>query len=404
MTRANNSKLSLLSENSTKIRYHYLDNIRALAMLLGIMFHAALAYSPLMQGFWFTADTDSSVTIEIVTLFTHLFRMPTFFLVSGFFAIMLIQKRGLTGFIKNRAIRILLPFLIFFPLLAAAIFMAINWAVSHVENLSPLLVFIKTLIENPDAKQPPLSTMHLWFLFNLFLFVLSTAALYKLKFFQSKIIDKISSTRFVVFVLPILISPAMFIQSAPHAAPDKFYPELWSFGFYGLFFILGALIFLKQSLLDEFEPYKNKFLAISLLAFTVFYYFLPATVSIEEAMAIAMDGFTPTLSHLSAAICEAFIAVYMTIYCLLLGKKYLNKQSKLLRFISDSSYWVYLIHMPILLMIQFALTDIDMNMWLKFLLSSLATLFITMLSYLILVKGTPIGWLLNGRKKQVLAS
>ena len=37
-------------------RFHYMDNLRALAMLTGVVFHGALAYSVLAHPFWPTAD------------------------------------------------------------------------------------------------------------------------------------------------------------------------------------------------------------------------------------------------------------------------------------------------------------------------------------------------------------
>ena len=37
-------------------RIHYMDNLRALAMLAGVVFHAAFAYSPLMHPLWPAAD------------------------------------------------------------------------------------------------------------------------------------------------------------------------------------------------------------------------------------------------------------------------------------------------------------------------------------------------------------
>ena len=35
----------------TDARIHAFDHLRALAMLAGVLFHAALAYSPMMHGF-----------------------------------------------------------------------------------------------------------------------------------------------------------------------------------------------------------------------------------------------------------------------------------------------------------------------------------------------------------------
>ena len=69
----------------THERIHYLDNLRALAMFAGVLFHASLAYSPLMHPFWVTADRGQWVGVDIAVWFLHLFRMPLFFVIAGFF-------------------------------------------------------------------------------------------------------------------------------------------------------------------------------------------------------------------------------------------------------------------------------------------------------------------------------
>ena len=237
-------------KNSQPIRYHYLDNVRALAMLAGIVFHAALAYSPLMHNIWFTTSNESSELFDVASFFLHLFRMPVFFLISGFFALYLIDKRGMGGYLKNRFMRIVLPFIVFFPILLIALMSAIDWGMNNVENMSPMLQFFKMMKDNPDAPPPPLSTMHFWFLFNLFLFSLLTTVLYKLNFFQSKFITRLCSVNSVLLFMPLLLTPALVSQVAPHPAPEKFYPELWSCGFYGQFFILGGLVFINKNLIE----------------------------------------------------------------------------------------------------------------------------------------------------------
>src|SRR3546814_3886742 len=57
-------------------RLHYMDHLRALAMLAGVFFHAALAYSPVMNGFFPTADRQTSVWVDAVVWGLHLVRMP----------------------------------------------------------------------------------------------------------------------------------------------------------------------------------------------------------------------------------------------------------------------------------------------------------------------------------------
>ena len=70
--------------NTEVQRLHYMDNLRALAMMLGIFFHAAIAYHPMMQNLWLSASNEHSVMLEVIAWFTHLFRMPLFFVVAGF--------------------------------------------------------------------------------------------------------------------------------------------------------------------------------------------------------------------------------------------------------------------------------------------------------------------------------
>ena len=49
-------------------RFYYMDNLRALAMLLGIFFHAALAYVTTLQELWLAADPANSEVIGFDSL------------------------------------------------------------------------------------------------------------------------------------------------------------------------------------------------------------------------------------------------------------------------------------------------------------------------------------------------
>ena len=387
--------------NPPSARFHYMDNLRALAMMLGVIFHIAMAYSPLMHGVWFTSDAQSSQAIDVVIYFLHLFRMPIFFLIAGFFALLLLEKRGLKPFLKHRAMRIFLPFILFFPLTALAFMQLLSWAAANIDNVSPLIEFFVKAAKNPDGPKAAPSTMHLWFLPNLFGFCLCVAALYKVKFFQSAVMSKLISSRFILFVLPLLMVPALMTQGIPHPAPDKLYPQLWSFGFYGLFFLLGCFIYLKQDLLLELASHKHKLLLVALLAYAYFYTQLPAAITLDDVIHPPKGGIRFDLQHLLTAIAETVVAVYMTIYCLLTGKQLLNKQNRVLRFIADSSYWVYIIHIPVLLYIQFMLLNLDLNMWLKFIIGIVGTLGFGMITYVLLVRPTPLGTLLNGKRTAV---
>ena len=110
------------------------------------------------------------------------------------------------------------------------------------------------------------------------------------------------------------------------------------------------------------------------------------------------DGPQFSMQHLLVATLEAYIAVFMTIVCLVYGARLLDIHSKTMRYIADASYWIYIIHLPVLFVIQFHLLDVDWGVWPEFLVSSFGTLAIGFITYAALVRWTPIGIMLNGRR------
>ena len=57
---------------------------------------------------------------------SHIFRMTTFFLIAGFFAHMTFHKRGAKAFVLDRAKRIALPLVVFWPLLITGIVLGLS--------------------------------------------------------------------------------------------------------------------------------------------------------------------------------------------------------------------------------------------------------------------------------------
>ena len=86
-----------------------LDALRAGAMLLGIILHASLSFFP---SFWIVTDCRQEPGFGIVFSAIHGFRMPLFFVMSGFFSAMLLHRRGWKSLVKQRFHRVLLPLLL----------------------------------------------------------------------------------------------------------------------------------------------------------------------------------------------------------------------------------------------------------------------------------------------------
>jgi surface polysaccharide O-acyltransferase-like enzyme len=87
-------------------RRHDLDALRAFAMLLGIALHASLSFAPVP---WTVQDSRQNGLFGLFFLAVHGFRMPLFFLVSGYFTMMLWRRRGPGAMLRQRALRIAAP-------------------------------------------------------------------------------------------------------------------------------------------------------------------------------------------------------------------------------------------------------------------------------------------------------
>ncbi|MFM8734364.1 MAG: acyltransferase family protein [Pirellulales bacterium] len=83
-----------------------LDALRGCAMLLGIALHASLAFFAVP---WPIHDTRRSDLLPLFFAAVHGFRMPLFFLLSGYFTMLVYRRRGLESLLRQRITRIALP-------------------------------------------------------------------------------------------------------------------------------------------------------------------------------------------------------------------------------------------------------------------------------------------------------
>ena len=144
--------MSIQAAGSSPERRHDLDALRAAAMLLGIALHAAIPYAP--QFPWAVRDSQTSDGFSLLLISIHGFRMPLFFLISGFFTAMVWRQKGLATLLRQRALRILLPCL----LASVTILPLMSWITRQV---APAIA--ATSVAQPAAaaptSPPPITTL-----------------------------------------------------------------------------------------------------------------------------------------------------------------------------------------------------------------------------------------------------
>lgn len=365
-------------------RYHSLDNLRALAMLAGVLFHAALAYSPLVHPIFPTADHQHAAIVDHVIWLVHLVRMPVFFVLAGFFTALQIERRGMGGMVRHRLLRIGVPFVVFVPIVHVALTWLTMHAATTATHPSPLLAWIRGMLEAGPLPPHPPSTSHLWFLYYLLLLLVLTWV--ARSFELGRVATRIASwppalvSTLIVGGVPIALALPLATVPAPHPAPESFLPQFWALGFYGVFFALGYRMRGYPEFLRQCTRWAPALLVGSLLLYVVFLALL-AKRTPEEAFANA---------SWPIALLEGLISVWMTLATLGLARVLLDRRHGVLDFLADASYWTYIVHLPILFAIQYQLLDVELPWPAKFACSVLMTVAACLVSYQVVVRPTPL--------------
>lgn len=372
-------------------RLHALDSLRAIMMMLGVVLHSVLTYiggEP--YTVWKIRDPlYFNTNLEWISSCIHLFRMPIFMVVAGFFASLLFYERGERRMFRNRMYRITVPFLVFVVLLFFPVVAGMNWTesvfASNPNALNEAMQGFTSL-----ASLLPERTMHLWFLYYLIMFSVASVALGLLFKKLPAVSGMIHEGFHAVFEKPLLrliiftlFTTAILLLMDRYwvATSTSFVPDLNTFVFYFSFYIFGWVLYKSKSLLPTFKKHDWLFTLSGLALFS--WYFVTDTSEMELWMIISIR----------ALCCWLFIFGITGLFI-----RYGSNHSATMRYVSDSSYWVYLIHLPLTIIIPGLIADWNLPGTLKFLFVTTSTAVICFATYHYFVRSTIIGKFLNGRR------
>ena len=368
---------------ATGVRLHALDNLRAILMFLGIVLHVTAIYgfepTPIL---W--RDEQRTVVADLLMTSIHSFRMPAFFILAGFFAMLLAQSRGPGGLLRHRLARLALPFALFWPFL---------WVASGLAALAFLNRMAlghwgldKAVIANQPIPQGP-STIHLWFLWMLLWFCVATSLLLRLPraWFAPAASVLVWLARqpwgFAVLALPLLVAGASYPRGFL-VASGAFLPPWNEWLHNGLFFVFGLMLHGHQTPL--FAQFQRRWALCAALGL-VFYV---VTGSVTH-----FHG--PQLLGAYSYHCAGWLWSFA---CIGLALKFLKSSNAVLAYLSDSAYWVYLLHFPLTIIFGALLYQLPLPPLLKITVNIATTTVICLGSYQLFVRHTWVSKLLNGRR------
>jgi len=195
----------------------------------------------------------------------------------------------------------------------------------------------------------------------------------------------VASPLALVWALPLSLLPQLFMGLfTPGFGPDtstSLLPQPHVLASYAVFFGSGAILFLVGD--DAGRVGRGWPLALA------------------AALLLCFPAGVVTMGNpLAAALPQLLYAWLMCFGLIGLFRWLVPRESQTWRFVADSAYWLYLAHMPLLVVLQRAIAPWDLPGGAKWLIASSAATAILLASYAILVRPTPLGTLLNGPRRQ----
>jgi glucan biosynthesis protein C len=383
-------------------RYYGLDALRGAMMMLGIVLHAAEFYiAAPPPALPMPTDRNTSYVFDLVFHFIHSFRMPTFFVLAGFFASLLVEKRGIWGTYKNRAARILGPFLaglVTVVPLAMLFFLDLILSLRFgTRDLLPDRTQLRILGDELRAAGLPAdqpSPLHLWFLYYLLYFYLLIPVCAYLARRSAAIGDGVGrflASPAAVVVLGLYAAATLwpYRGAQVHEGFIFFKPHVPSLLYYGSFFVFGYLFHHHRAILQACVRYLRGSIALAAFLFPVSLY-----LSYLEN-----SGVQPYVAvHLAAVVAHG-LCTWALVYAFIgAALRFFDYDAPWILYISQSSYWVFLVHMPIVIFACWWVLQFDVAAEIKFLAAVAFTTVLCFLSYHYLVQRTWMSVFLNGKR------
>ncbi|MFO0925284.1 MAG: acyltransferase family protein [Pirellulales bacterium] len=359
------------TEPPSPSRMAYLDNLRAIAMLLGVYLHAALAYAAPANSVWLATDGGSSRMIDFSIWWIHLFRMSLFFAIAGYLGKMVFARKGVKQFIVGRLVRIVLPFAVFYPLLLGAMTAVFVFALTYLESPQGLMGMIAEAYEKgategslatEEAQKP--GTMHLWFLYYLAYFTglgivgslichsKNRSILRPLRT-AKRFLEKMREWGWhhgIALCIPVLWVPAVMAAGMPLPAPESWVPTWWPFVFYGSFYLGGWILFGNEEIL---EPYRKGFLALlgfGLILLVPYYVWMP---NLDLSELDSLQKVRWDWQSAMVALMTAYLSLAWTLFGVAFGGTFFEcAKSRASLYRRCILLAPYLIHLPIVIFLQ----------------------------------------------------
>ena len=370
--------MTVNSHATTNRRYHGLDILRALALILGLFFHASIPFAENPFPLWIIYYETKSWVYDTIMVSTHSFRMPLFFLLAGFFSALLYRKLSERNYLIARTKKLILPFIASLLFLTPLMIIEYIWAGFDTNPWETDTQF--------HWKNYPI--FYLWFLEVLIIITAIVMIFFvTIKYFFPNthhslqcFLDSDSNKHQLLWNALFLAGIGFNGYFSWSEFPgDQF---IYAFAivqpldkilFYLFFFLIGWVLYRNTFLFDRVQRSVKINLLVGSVALIILLW-------VRYWLFVHKDEQLIVLSILGN------IAVPIAAVCLSLGffgffaqEKF--KPSATFNYLVRASYWIYLIHLPIILYLQMIVTDWQIPEFIKYIFIIAVAFLMSCLTY-----------------------
>jgi hypothetical protein len=339
----------------SKARNLSLDRARTFLTLVVLLHHAVIPYT-----YFGHTDPASWIGFDIVVLATDSFFMAMFFFLSGLFTWPGIARKAPSVFLRDRLLRLGLPFAIAAVTVIPIAYYAI--ALRHEPGLSFTAFWWKTVTVGPWPSGP------IWFVWVLLAFDLTASLLYRVSAHLVDPGNRISLRGFerpaVFWLMLVVVTTIVYVPALLYFGGSKWF-EFGPFSvqasrillYFAYFFIgvsVGAANFDRGILSADGQLPKQRWLWV--IATLIPYCLMWVMIYIKREVL----GNPDPQPHWYQAIYSTFFVLFSGSILLAILAFFLHQKSpgpNLLDRMQADAYGIFLVHYPIALWIQYALYD-----------------------------------------------
>ena len=343
-----------------------MDALRGVMMLLGIVFHSAVSFLIYpVQEFWPYKFSENHVFFDVLLTLIHLFRIPVFFIIAGYFMSMQLDKYGGKQAALKRIKRIVVPFI--FSMLFLAPWVSYGFGVLAYGETWHGLNGVR-----PYLLLPKSGTVHFWFLYYLIFYNLIHILYAQFLAGKTKY-PATSDTGALVrlFLIQVII---LFVFGNQSIHGDySFLPAVGSVLYFLMYYLFGIWAYRHYDTFVDWTTitFRKMLIALGLL---------PGYLSFRDHERYFSQG----IWHYFESILTISVAFSLILVIFGLFRKFFSQEQKWAQAMAKASYTIYLIHLPILVWLLYIFRNKVANPFLFFGLLMILTTLSSVLVYLIL--------------------